>query len=206
MDLIKYNQLTSLGNFYGLDICFEDYPYLTDIERLKNEWKPYNIQKPGYKREGLSLFSLNGETDGLIDLNSVAEYNRINNTDYDELSFRTPTKNWFELKSISEPLEELRPNLGRSHLIRLGEGGFFPPHRDLGSSFRLISILDGFPDSLILLQNDEKINFTRRQLYFMDTRLVHSIYSFVKNSVILVLNVELNDESINFVYKHLRET
>ena len=156
---IAYLKLSSLGNVYPLKIYFDNLLLKEQIKPYLHNWVPYNKSKSGYKRYGLSLFSLDGGTSGEIDLTSVKEYNKKNQTNYNELSFRVPTHYWKKFNSLSEPLKKIEKNLGRSHLLKLNSGGFFPPHRDLGRTFRLISFFFCLPDHFIFLIDDKKFFF-----------------------------------------------
>lgn len=198
-----YNSLTDLGNFFSLSVMLPKEQIMVEMEAWRNHWMPYNKNKPECKRSGLSLFSLNGEMDGTIDLNSVKEYNRKNNTRYGEMSFRTPTPAWKGIPSLSTPFKELEPYLGRSHFIKFDNGGFFPPHRDWGQEFRLISFINNSHESLYVLLDGKKVNFSLGWVYFMNTRLEHSVFSFQTNGIILVMNVAICAESVAWVYNHL---
>lgn len=192
-----------MGNHYPLDISFDSYLIQKELQPLESFWQPYNRSKPLHRREGLSLISLNGETDGLIDLNSLREYYIQTGIHYDELSFRQPTPLWHALPSVTQPLEELKPSLGRSHLIRFQEGGFFPPHRDLGEAFRLISVLNCNSDSLHFCLDSSILQLIKSRLYFVNTRLTHSLISYANEAKILVLNVEPNQQAFDFIISHL---
>ena len=202
---LAHFRLSSLGIFYPLSISFDFLLLEKQIRPYRKDWIPYNKSKPGYKRYGLSLFSLDGGVSGEIDLNSIKEYNEKNQTDYNELSFRKPTHYWHEFSSLSEPLKEIENNLGRSHLIKFDKGGFFPPHRDTGNTFRLISFFFCTHHHLKFLVDDKKFFFTNNRLYFLDTRKPHSVFSFQNNAVILVLNVEYSENSMDFVFKNIVE-
>ncbi len=200
---IAYLKLSSLGETCPLKIKFDSVLLKKQLTPYLHNWIPYNQSKPGYNRYGLSLFSLDGGTSGEIDLSSVSEYNKENQKDYDEFSFRTPTRYWREFSSLSEPLKKIEKNLGRSHLLKFDRGGFFPPHRDRGRAFRLIAFFFCIPDHFVFLLEDKKFFFMPERLYFLDTRKAHSLFSFQDNATILVLNVEYNRDSLNFVIENL---
>ncbi len=168
--------------------------------------RPYNKNKIGYKRRGLSLFSHDGGDSGEIDLGSIREYNFLNNTNYSEMSFNKPTKHWNDFHEVSNHLEPIADSIGRSHFISFDEGGFFPPHRDLGKTYRLISFFDCSPLSLYFILDNKKIAFTPGYFYFANTRKSHSLFSFQKNSIILVLNIEISQKTTNFVLSNLLES
>ena len=199
-----YSRLLSLGEIYPLGIDFDGYLLRKQLKAYTDKWVPYNRSKPGYKRYGLSLFSLDGDVSGEINLTSIYEYNQKHKTQYDELSFRVLTPYWKELNSLSKPLKELEKNIGRSHLIRIDNGGFFPPHRDLGvKTFRLISFFNTDPDILAFLLDDKKVHFVTNRLYFFNARRTHSLLSFKDNAMVLVLNVVCNEDSLKFVFENL---
>jgi hypothetical protein len=175
-----------------------------ELEIVKDKWNIYNKSKPSYRREGLSLFSIDGNASGDIDLDSVQEYNRAFNTTHNEMSFRVPTTYWNHFNSISSLLKPIEHFIGRSHLIRLDEGGFFPPHRDTGNSFRLITFLNSDSYSLNLTLDNKKVDFFSEWIYFMNTRLPHSLFSFKKDAIVLVINLEICEESAEFILNNLQ--
>lgn len=198
--------LSDLGTFYATRFMLDIgrfHSELSEIESQGDPWVYYNPRKPGYNRWGLSLTSLDGSVLGRPDLDSLREYNKETGTQFDEMSFRTLTPYWKTFESISEPLEELEPHLGRSHILRLGECGAFPPHRDLGYSFRLISFLSGDPSCFYLIVDNRKISYMPGKVYFMDTKKEHALFSFVKDAYVLVLNVDLTPETIKLIYHNI---
>ena len=201
---VFHSILSSLGEICPLEIHFDSLLLEKQLKPYLDKWVPYNKNKPEYKRYGLSLFSLDGGISGEVDLNSIYEYNQKNKTHYTELSFRTPTFYWKKFSALSEPLKGIEKSLGRSHLIKLDNGGFFPPHRDLGmDTFRFISFFKSDPDVFTFLLNDKKFFFVTNRLYFFNARKTHSLFSFRNNAIILILNVEYSRDSIDFVFKNL---
>ncbi len=204
-----YNRISSLGKFYRLTTTFDDNQFRNEINDEKLKWIKYNKSKPWSHRYGLSLISLDGKTDGEIDLNSILEWNRTHNTNFNERSFQTPTPYWNHFQSISSQLSELQKHLGRSHLLRLDEAGIFPPHRDNYKqddlTFRLLAFFNCSSSSLHLNIDGTNAHFSTNSLYFLDTRLIHSVVSFQSNAMLLILNVELNSQTVNYVIEHTVE-
>ena len=204
-----FQRISSLGDFFMLNHSFGSQAFEHEISSPDLQWVPYNKSKKWSNRYGLSLTSLDGGITGEIDLNSVMEWNKKNGTHYNEMSFRTKTPYWRHFHSVTSQLGPLEPSLGRSHLIRLAEGGIFPPHRDnYGESdrtFRLISFFQCTPDSLHMTLDDRKVAFNPNCLYFMNTRKVHSVVSFDPNATLLVLNVELNPLTMNHIIQNVLE-
>lgn len=203
-DNVYFHHYSQMGDFYPLDIFLNNKEIRQAIKNPEFEWVQYNRNKPEINRKGLSLFSLDGSTSGEIDLNSVAEFNQINGTQYDEMSFRAPTKYWEALETYLAPLKDLEPHLGRSHFISLGEGGYFPPHRDLDTCFRLICFFDN-SDDLYVVKENERLHFSPGRLYFLNTQKSHALFNFFEESILLVLNVDVNKETFRWVQKHLKQ-
>lgn len=193
--------LTSLGRVVALDYFINAHLFSQEIKELTQSWRQYNPRKP-IRRSGISLTSLDGGDSGIPDLDSIYEYNKTHNTNYTDLNFQQPTAAYKKLTSLHPILNDYSPYLGRSHLIRLDQGGFFPPHRDNYSKYQLCYRLIALCSNCETYQfhfvlEDKVLSLTPWRLYFIDTRLAHSVFSFVDNSIQLVLNVEINNESVN---------
>jgi hypothetical protein len=176
--------------------------------KYKDHWHRYNPRKAHIARFGLSLTSLEGGLTGLPDLDSLKEYNKENGTHYDEENFRTPTPVLRDNEAIRQPIEKFIPLLGRSHFIRLDEGGFFPFHRDSSfpgaKTFRLFAPLLGCEaGQFVFLYDGQRIFLEPGQLYFINTKVEHALFSFGKDATFLVLNVVVSEESVGLVIESL---
>lgn len=201
---LLYRSLTDLGDFYQTSLQIDLNKFYGELEKVSDTaWVYYNPRKPGYKRWGISLTSLDGGLSGVPDLDSIWEYNSQNGTHWDEMSFKQITPMWHHFTSISSVLDIFCPYMGRSHLLKLGLCGSFPPHRDLGSAFRLISCLTGSREDFYLSVKDQRRYFERGYLYFLNTRLEHFVFSFNERSVLLVLNLAITPKSVGLVYNNL---
>lgn len=199
---ITYTSYAELGDFYPITIRFDVDACQKWLKRDELQWFPYNESKKGYRREGLSLYSLDGTVDSQIDLTSIQEFNKKNQTSYTEQSFNTPTPYWWDVPDLAESFKDIQNDICRTHFIRLGQGGFFPPHRDLGNTFRLIALFNGTSD-LYLMSEDKKLSFDVGRLYFLNTKKMHSIFSFIQYSHLLVLNVNLNRHTFEWMMHRL---
>lgn len=205
---LQYNSLVTLGNFYGLDIYFDWQAINEQLRPFETDWKQYNPRKSHIPRFGLSLTSLDGGLSGYPDLDSITEYNKKNDTLLNEESFTTATEVLKQCGALRSHIEPFLPYLGRSHLIRLNEGGYFPFHRDSqafgAGTFRLISPLNNCSsNSFCFLYNQQRIQLNEHQLYFMNTKIDHALFSFRDDAVLLVLNVIVSEESTNCVRRYL---
>ena len=193
---MSYNSLLSFGDLIPLKIkC--------DVKKLFNEVKDfkylqYNPRKD-IKRYGLSITSLDGNMDG-VDLDSIKEYNKENNTEYDELSFQAFTSVYYESQEIQKITEPFLGHIGRSHILHLPEGGYFPPHRDLPvyveqqNSLRVLVPLKGCnPPDMYFMYEDKPLHFEHGRAYFLNTNKAHNLFAF-KDSYMTVLNIKTSEE------------
>ena len=175
----------SYEDFFNIDLPMPE----LDFQALK--WVQYNPRK-NINRWGISLTSLDGLSSGIPDLDSICEYNHINNTNYSESDFNKPTPAYSRaFNFLSEHFD-----LGRSHIIKLGVGGFFPYHRDTDlNTFRIIYTFSGCQESnLIWTLNNQIVKLSNRKWYYINTKKVHSVFSFF-GSEFAVFNVVANAKS-----------
>lgn len=158
-------------------------------------WKEYQPHKKPNNRWGLSVTSLDGGFSGEPDLYSLREYNLIHGTNFNETSFTNRTNLVSFLPDVNSLLDFFEPGLGRSHFLRLDKGGYFPPHRDNGAiisvpTFRILVPINNFGiNDMKWIQEEHILNLKLGQVYFINTTKIHSIFSFVDNCIMLVLNV-----------------
>ena len=196
---MSYNSLLSFGDLIPLKLkC--------DVKKLFDEteefvYLKYNPRKD-IERYGLSITSLDGSLNG-VDLDSIKEYNKENNTEYDELSFNKFTEVYNVSSEIQKIVEPFKEHIGRSHILSLRAGGYFPPHRDLPvyveeqNSLRILVPLKGCnPPDMYFMYDNKPLQFEHGRAYFLNTNKSHSLFSF-KDSYMVVLNVRTNEE----VYK-----
>ena len=203
-----YQRLSSLGKTASLFYGYLDVPLMKEqIKAYEKHFKYYNKRKPGFNRYGLSLISRDGGFSGSPDLDSLKEFNKETGSHLTEISFREPTPLFKECAALRSLLKPFRPFLARSHILRLNKGGFFPPHRDdIGLtplSFRLfVSLCDR--EKFVFLLDDKRLFFYPGRVYFIDTHLSHSLFSFRDESDFLVFNVILQEESVQAVLNCLQ--
>jgi hypothetical protein len=172
-------------------------------------WKEYQPHKPGYNRYGLSVTSLDGGYSGKPDLYSLREYQKFYGESYNEMSFRKRTSIVQFLPELNEFLDFWEPNLGRTHFLRLDKGGFFPPHRDNGAivavpTFRILVPIHNFGiNDMKWIQEERVLNLTLGQTYFINTSRLHSLFSYVDNCVMLVLNVHADEQILSKMVKKI---
>ena len=157
-------------------------------------------------RYGLSITSLEGGFSGIPDLDSLMEYNKEQGTWYSERDFREWTSFFKNCKELQKAMAPFHKSMGRSHILRLNRGGFFPFHRDEISlarqSFRLLISLTSSHHFVFLLEN-KRVFFQPGQLYYINTQLIHSLFSFEERSDFVVFNIDLCEDSVKAVMRSL---
>lgn len=199
-------KLSSLGSVFTLNsnYCINLEEFEKCLYNYRERFKPYNPRKKGYNRYGLSITSQDGGFSGVPELDSLYEYNQLHGTQLEESDFRE----WTPFFKNSEPLKEvMKPfhkYMGRSHVLQLNKAGFIPPHRD-GSptSFRLfISFCDNTEDYVFIL-NEKRVFFQPGRVYFINTLLSHSLFSFRDDCLFAVFNIDLCEEAVKAVLQNL---
>jgi len=163
----------------------------------------YNPRKD-INRYGLSITSLDGGLSGIPDLDSLREYNIENDVLYQEENFTTftPVSKHSSLQSVLNPIKD---NIFRTHILKLGPGGFFPPHRDFRKSSvdscRLIIPLKNFnPPGVNFVIEDRILHWVRGRVYFVNTAKLHYLFNgTTENSYWIVINCKLDDSTTDFI-------
>ena len=196
---MSYNSLLSFGDLIPLKLKCDVKKLFDETEKFV--YLKYNPRKD-IERYGLSITSLDGSLNG-VDLDSIKEYNKENNTEYDELSFNKFTEVYHTSSEIQKIVEQFKDHIGRSHILSLQEGGYFPPHRDLPvyveqqNSLRILVPLKGCnPPDMYFMYEDKPLHIEHGRAYFLNTNKSHNLFSF-KGSEMIVLNIKTNEE----VYK-----
>lgn len=201
------SKLTEFITNFG-DVIELEFPQI-DIMRITNTiinhsgWKVYQPHKPGYNRFGLSITSLDGEFSGEPDLYSLREYYKIHGKKFLETDFKKRTNIVELLPELNPLLDFFEPDLGRTHFLRLDKGGFFPPHRDNGAradveTFRILVPINNMNVNLMKWIQEEKVlRLEPGRVYFINTTRLHSLFSFVDNCIMLVMNVRASENILN---------
>jgi hypothetical protein len=202
------NLFSSFGDVIELNFPTFDLVRTQEILDHHPGWQRYNPRK-NIPRYGLSITSLDGGYSGIPDLDSLSEYNRENNTTYSDKDFTVRTDIANQIPEVPFLLDAFSAGLGRCHFLRLDAGGFFPPHRDNGHSVPskniriIVPLLNTGPKQWKWLQEDQVLHLEAGKAYCINTTKVHSVYSFVDNCVIMVMNVVANNSTIKAVTDNL---
>lgn len=210
----KYNisHLAQFGDQYPLELGLDTEEIQKDLEDFSDKWSPYNPRKSWINREGLCILNERGECGPGPALDSLGEYNLENGTNYTELDFNKPTEFYHHSKALQDMMKDMLPWCIRSHFLRLGPGGYFPPHRDhvLGEqqTFRLIvPIQNNNPPHSRFMIEDRSLYWDGGVMYYVNTTKQHSLFNaFPRDSSIwLVINAVITDESVEYVSRHMSD-
>jgi len=202
MSFELYNTITAYGDQIPLAISIKYEKVLDKLQSFDNDWTQYNPRKLPNNRHGLSITNLDGKLGAGPDLDSLIQYNKEHGTTIRELDFIVPTPVYDIFAECFEPFKQW---LVRCHVLQLRAGGFFPHHIDnYGSdinSFRLLIPLENCnPMKGYFLIENRILNWQHGVLYFMNTCKQHVVFNATsnRNMTFVVLNVLLNEESVNY--------
>ena len=183
----------NLGNQILLDKSINTSRFMEELSQFDDKWEQYNEFKPHIKRDGLCVINESGLNQSGPALNSLYEWNRKYNTDYSEKDFDKTTP-VYDLTSMKELLGDILHLCGRTHILRVSPGGYFPPHRDSRGenvdTFRLIMALSNTTNPWFrFMLEDKPLYFEMGQLYAVNTTLEHALFNASKkDSYWLIIN------------------
>lgn len=193
-DLMCELQLDAIGGWEALDFKLDPYKWECDQEAIKDLWRPFQ-PKEGIinDRDAILLFGMEG--DGPSSPAGLAQYHKKLGYIPEEAELCYPTGAEKLLTCCKEVFDYFGP-LGRSFLIRLNAGGFYPRHRDHlllnRDTFRLIAFLGDAQDNLEWEVSGYVKQFLPNTVYYVDTRKMHRLSSWQHNSAMVVMNVPKN--------------
>ena len=198
-----YKDILQYGTKFSTTLYESPEKILSELDTFSHEWKPYNPRKK-VGREGLSVTSLDGGFSGIPDLDSIREYCIKHQVRLNEMSFSEPTE---AAPIFSRYMDPFHGYIGRSHVIRMDGGGYFPPHRDDRSieptSFRLLVPLKHCnPPQMWFMLDDKPIYFEHGRAYFINTCMEHTVFACYP-CMFLVLNIAVNGRTVETLLNHM---
>ena len=209
MSLELYNHLTAYGTVIETSFRLNNPSAYVQWTEENFDYVRYNPRKD-VNRWGLSLTSLDGGMSGIPDLDSLFDYNKDYGTTYGERDFSTTTAA-YNYPDLAEILLPIKQHLFRSHILRINPGGFFPPHRDYRGmnidSYRIIIPLQWCnPPNFTFIIDGKVQTWEYGSVYFADTAKMHYLFNASFDpSYMAVFNVSLNEETINFITRNMRQ-
>lgn len=171
-------QLQALQNWEILTFKPDLQKFKDEIKLWEDEWAPY-LQREGQpnNRYGLLLTGLEG--DEPRSGSSLPEaWERHGDKNILDIDFKHPTELYDSLESIKPLLDYFSP-LGRTYLLRMGPGSFFPPHKDdihiSRKTFRIAGFLGGADaKNFIWTIDGQRVNITNGDIAYINTQKTHA--------------------------------
>lgn len=205
---LLWNSLCNLGDTVKLKLNFDTGSVLNKLDQFKDNWCPYNVKKDKVNnRWGLPLTSHTGDVMDNYHLNSFGYMQRYHDIEMKEENFTTPTEVYNTLTEISNIVEIFKPDIGRVHLLRIDQGGYFPPHRDFPGVapeyFRLLAVFGKCKPENFVHTIDGKLFYPDPGfVYFCNFQLDHALASFSDGLYALILTVKINQRTHDLIVKH----
>ena len=169
-----WNGLTNLGDTVKLKLKVDPWECVRDLEQFKDNWCPYNVKKDKVNnRWGLPITSHSGDVMDNYHLNSFGHMQRYHDVEMKEENFTTPTEVYHKMPELAKLVDVFSPDIGRVHLLRVDQGGFFPPHRDWPGAdpeyFRLLMVMGNCkPENFVHMLDGKPMYPDPGFLYFIN--------------------------------------
>lgn len=184
---------------------------LDELKPFDKEWSQYNTVKPYIHRKGLCVINERGETGPGPALESLgASAKKYNYSKFDERDFNKITPVYTHCHELQKILQDILPSCVRTHFIRLGPGGYFPPHRDSKvaeqTTFRLIVPIQSCnPPYTRFMIEDKTLHWQMGYMYVVNTTKEHTLFNTSdQDSIWLVVNAIVNNDTFDFVRRNLK--
>jgi hypothetical protein len=206
---LLWNSLCNLGHTAKLKFSFEPKTTLDRLEEFKENWCPYNVKKDLHNnRWGLPITSHTGDVMDNYHLNSFGYMQKYHDVEMREENFTKFTPVYNKLKGIGNIVDTFAPDIGRVHLLRVDQGGYFPPHRDFVNPspeyVRLLAVFGrSMPDNYAHILDGKLFYPDPGCLYFVNFQLDHSVFSFTDGLYALILTVKLNCRTYDIITDNL---
>lgn len=191
-DLVCELQLDAIGSWTLLDFNINQALWNKDQESLKELWRPFQPREGVLNdRESVLIYGMEGDDPtsptGLSQIKKKLGYKPK------ESEFNVPTSARDLLTCCHDVFNYFDP-LGRTFIIQLNAGGFYPRHRDHlllnRDTFRLIAFLGNSTDQLEWEVDGHIKTFMPNSVYYVDTRKMHRLSSWNHGSAMVVINVQ----------------
>jgi|TARA_B100000085_G_scaffold189925_1_gene173830 hypothetical protein len=206
------NQIWQFGNHIQLRNSIDQKKLLEEIKPFENDWHQYNVFKPEIKRYGLDIINESGELVPGPAVNSLIEWNKRYGTEWGETDFTETTPVYDASEEIQKLINPIKNFAVRTHILKLPQGGFFPPHRDNcwkeQDTFRLIVPLQSpNPRPFRFILEDKTLFWNLGSMYAVNTTLEHCLFNMGNvDSLWLVINALVTEEAVKYVCNNMEIT
>jgi hypothetical protein len=202
---LLHNRLFSLGDIIPINFKTNPEPINDALKEFKDKWQTYNPRDKENARYGIPITSHNGDIIDPISLDSLRQYNKENGVHYTEGDFILYTPIVQKIPKLVNLLNMFDGNVHRSHFLRLSKGGHFPPHRDsvYNTSFRVLVPLTYDRYKSYFTFEEQPYHFENGQAYVINTVKRHTVFSMKNHMDMIVLNIALNNNTVDTVFSNL---
>jgi hypothetical protein len=133
---------------------------------------------------------------------------RYHNIEMKEENFAAPTQVYHALPDVAKIVDIFKPDIGRVHFLKIGAGGFFPPHVDhIGASPEYVRLIAVFgkckPENFVQMINGKPTYFDPGYFYFANFQREHSVFSFTDYVYSMILTVKLNQRTHDLILHNM---
>lgn len=200
-DIMCELQLQALDPFELLKPKINLNQFEKEVSLFDNDWQPYlNKSWMVNNREGLVLVGLEGSSPS-ENLSIPEARMKTGNQFLLDKDFNYKTEVYHKLKSLHSLLEPFE-TLGRTFLVKVNAGGWFPPHKDYPlitrKSIRIVAFLSKTcdSDSFEWTHSGIKQDIIPGRAYWVDTMKTHRTHSWEDGSIHLIVNVPKTWENV----------
>lgn len=192
-------QLALLGDFSKLRFRINLKEFDSEISQYKDAWVPYLPREGEHpNRQGLMLWGLEGDSPS--DSLSLPEARKRAGKKVFEADFKYPTPLYKNLYSVQDLCDYFAP-LGRTFLIRVNAGSYFPPHRDhpylTRDCFRICAFLKNTgSEEFEWIHNHKQLPINPGDVIYVDTTKEHRTHAWVNDSIHLIMNIPKTWENV----------
>lgn len=184
-------QLQGIGDWEPLAFDISQDEWEDNYKALKDFYTPFQPKKDVLNdRESVLIYGL--ERDHPSRPTGLDQIRRELGRMPLEEEFKYPTEAHARLTCMHHIFDYFG-ELGRTFLISMNSGGFYPFHRDFPfitrNTIRLIGFLGDSTDSLEWTVAGQRQNFSPNTLYYVNTMKRHKLNSWKPNSHMIVINV-----------------
>lgn len=204
-----FNSLANIGEYFKLKMFVNPSQLEKDLEQFSGNWCPYNQKKDTHNnRWGLPITSHSGDVMDNYHLNSFGYMQKYHNVEMKEENFSKTTQVYDALPQIQPVIDMFKPDIGRVHFLKIGEGGFFPPHVDhIGACPEYIRLIAVFgkckPENFVQMLGGVPTYFDPGYFYFANFQREHSVFSFTNYVYSMILTVKLNQRTHDLILKNM---
>jgi hypothetical protein len=206
---LLFNSLSNIGDYIKLKMYANPGQLEKDLIQFDDNWCPYNVKKDVHNnRWGLPITSHSGDVTDNYHLNSFGYMQKYHNVEMREDNFAEPTQVYHALKQIQPIVDMFRPDIGRVHFLKIGAGGFFPPHVDhVGACPEYIRLIAVFgkckPENFVQMINGRPTYFDPGYFYFVNFQREHSVFSFTDYVYSMMLTVKLTQRTHDLIMHNM---